>query len=131
MSSVKSLLEHGLMEALAQALMNAAHISISTFLIRDIHILLVLIATRLLESPGSQNMHAIVDMHVILNLIELKERSWCGSDKSCVMIARSAQVALFDGELDVLTPKISSHIGFHLKNTASYLASTSYLTNGN
>lgn len=97
-------------------------------LLRDVHVLLIAVATRLLDSPGNQFMTSLIDLHVILILVELKERTWCGSDKNCIIVTRDAQVALFDGELDVLTPKVSAPGGFRLRSTSSYLASTSYLS---
>ncbi|XP_033229888.1 lysosomal-trafficking regulator isoform X2 [Belonocnema kinseyi] len=127
-NSLRMILEQGLMESLARALVNAAHKGSSATLFRDIHVLLVAIATKLLESPGYHHMQAIADLHLILSHVELRERANCGTDKSCVLVTRDAQVALFDGELDALTSKVSSHSGFRLRSTASYLASASYLT---
>ncbi|XP_016837232.1 lysosomal-trafficking regulator isoform X2 [Nasonia vitripennis] len=128
-NALRILLEQGLMESLSRGLVNAAHISPSASLFRDLHVLLVAIATKLLDSPGSHHMQAVTDMHVILNHTELKERSQCGVSKVCVTAVRDAQVALFDGELDILTAKVSNHSGFRLKSTASYLASSSYMNN--
>ena len=127
-NSLRMILEQGLMESLARALINAAHKGSSATLFRDIHVLLVTVATRLLESPGYHHMQAISDLHLILSHVELGERAHCGTEKSCVLVARDAQVALFDGELDALTTKVSSHSGFRLRSTTSYLASASYLT---
>ena len=125
------LLEQGLIESLVQALVGAAHKSGSTSLYRDIHVLLVAIATRLLESPGTHQMQAILDLHLILNHMELKEKSQCIKNRACVSVVRDAQVALFDGELDVLTAKVSNQSGFRLRSTASYLASASHITSSN
>lgn len=129
-NALKVLLEQGLMESLSRGLVNAAHISSFASLFRDLHVLLVTIATKLLDSPGNHHMQAITDLHVILNHAELKERSQCGVSGGCVSAVRDAQVALFDGELDILTAKVSNHSGFRLKSTASYLASSSYINNG-
>lgn len=118
------------METTSKAIVNAAHACCSSSLFRDMHVLLVAIATKLLDSPGNHHMQAVTELHVILNHSELKERMHCGSSKNCVFAVRDAQVALFDGELDVLTAKVSNHSGFRLKSTASYLATSSYLTNG-
>lgn len=126
---MRVVLEQGLIESLAQALTTTAHKGNSTSLHRDIHVLFVTIATKLLELPGSHQMQAILDLHVILDYVELIERLQCRTSSTCVSI-RDAQVALFDGELDALTTKISSHSGFRLRSTASYLASASYLTSG-
>ena len=123
-------MEQGLVESLARALVGAAHKGNSVSLFNDIHVLLVAIATKLLESPGNHHMQAISDLHLILNHVELKERSQCGASTSCVSVVRDAQVVLFDGELDALMSKVSSHSGFRLRGTASYLASASYLTSG-
>ncbi|XP_011300955.1 lysosomal-trafficking regulator isoform X2 [Fopius arisanus] len=127
-SSLKILLDQGLAESLARSLVGGAHKGSSTCLFNDIHILLVAIATKLLESPGSHHMQAISDLHLILNHVELNERHKCGSDSPCVTVVRDAQVVLFDGELDFLMAKVSTHSGFRLRSTASYLASASYLT---
>ncbi|XP_015121948.1 lysosomal-trafficking regulator [Diachasma alloeum] len=127
-SSLKSLLDQGLAESLARSLVGGAHKGNSTSLFNDIHILLVAIATKLLESPGSHHMQAIADLHLILNHVELNERHQCGAESSCVTVIRDAQVVLFDGELDFLMAKVSTHSGFRLRSTASYLASASYLT---
>lgn len=129
-TSLKTLLEQGLVESLVRALVSGAHKGNSASLFSDIHVLLVAIATRLLESPGSHHMQAIADLHLTLNHAELKERSQCGTSTSCVSVVRDAQVVLFDGELDALMSKVSSHSGFRLRSTASYLASASYLTSG-
>lgn len=75
-------------------------------------------------------MQAVLDLHVILDYIELTEKLQRRTSATCMAI-RDAQVALFDGELDILVTKISSHSGFRLRSTASYLASASYLTSGN
>ncbi|KAK9307869.1 hypothetical protein QLX08_001934 [Tetragonisca angustula] len=127
-TALKMLLEQGLIESLVQALVGAAHKGGSTSLYRDIHVLLVAIATRLLESPGTHQMQAILDLHLILNHMELKEKSQCIKNRACVSVVRDAQVALFDGELDVLTAKVSNQSGFRLRSTASYLASASHIT---
>lgn len=97
---------------------------------RDIHVLLVAIASKLLELPGSHQMQAVLDLHVILDYVELSEKLRCCGSTICTII-RDAQVALLDGELDILTTKMSSHSGFRLRSTASYLASASYLTSSN
>lgn len=128
---MRSLLEQGLIESLVQALVGSAHKGGSTSLYRDIHVFLVTIATKLLESPGNHQMQAILDLHLILNHMELKERSHCIKNRTCVSIVRDAQVALFDGELDVLTAKVSNQSSFRLRSTASYLASASHITSGN
>ncbi|XP_011144679.1 lysosomal-trafficking regulator isoform X1 [Harpegnathos saltator] len=125
LSALKVLLEQGLVESLAQALITTARRSSSTSLHRDIHVLLVTIATKLLELPGSHQMQTILDLHVILDYVELMEKLQCRTSLACTAV-RDAQVALFDGELDTLTTKMSSHSGFRLRSTASYLASTSY-----
>lgn len=130
MNALKVLLEQGLIESLAQALIGAAHKGNSTSLHRDVHVLFVTIATKLLELPGSHQMQTILDLHVILDYVELIEKLQCRASSACTAI-RDAQVALFDGELDMLTTKMSSHSGFRLRSTASYLASASYLTSGN
>ncbi|XP_043802415.1 lysosomal-trafficking regulator isoform X5 [Apis laboriosa] len=127
-TALRSLLEQGLIESLVQALVGGAHKNGSTSLYRDIHVLLVTIATKLLESPGNHQMQAILDLHLILNHMELKERSHCIKNRTCVSIVRDAQVALFDGELDVLTAKVSNQSSFRLRSTASYLASASHIT---
>lgn len=127
-TALRSLLEQGLIESLVQALVGSAHKGGSTSLYRDIHVLLVTIATKLLESPGNHQMQAILDLHLILNHMELKERSHCIKNRTCVSIVRDAQVALFDGELDVLTAKVSNQSSFRLRSTASYLASASHIT---
>ncbi|XP_058802324.1 lysosomal-trafficking regulator isoform X2 [Phymastichus coffea] len=128
-NSLKTLLEQGLMETTSKAIVNAAHIGCSISLFRDMHVLLVAMATKLLDSPGSHHMQAVTELHVILNHSELKERLQCGANKNCVYAVRDAQVALFDGELDVLTAKVSNHSGFRLKSNASYLASAPYISN--
>lgn len=125
------LLEQGLIESLIQALVGGAHKGGSMSLYRDIHVLLVAIATKLLESPGSHQMQAILDLHLILNHMELKEKSHCTKNRSCVSVVRDAQVALIDGELDVLMAKVWNQSGFRLRSTASYLASASHMTSGN
>lgn len=130
MNALKVLLEQGLIESLAQALIAAAHRGSSTSLHRDIHVLFVTIATKLLELPGNHQIQTILDLHVILDYVELMEKLQCRTSSACTAI-RDAQVALFDGELDTLTTKMSSHSGFRLRSTASYLASASYLTSGN
>ncbi|XP_076389629.1 lysosomal-trafficking regulator mauve isoform X1 [Megachile rotundata] len=127
-NALRMLLEQGLVESLAQALVGGAHKGGSTSLYRDIHVLLVAIATKLLESPGSHQMQAVIDLHLILNHMELKEKSHCTKNRTCVSIVRDAQVALFDGELDVLATKVSNQSGFRLRSTASYLASASHIT---
>lgn len=121
---MKILLEQGLIESLSRALINAAHMGGCNNLYRDIHVLLVAIVSKLLESPGNHHLQAVIDIHLILNHVEISERSQCGSNKSCVYVARDAQVALFDGELDILTAKLTNHSGFKLKSTTSYLATT-------
>lgn len=103
--------------------MGAAHRGSSMSLLHDYHVLLVAVATKLLESPGAHHMQAVADLHLILSHIELRERSHCGVGTICVAVARDAQVALFDGELDALTARVSTHHGFRLRSTASYLAS--------
>ncbi|XP_057327101.1 lysosomal-trafficking regulator [Microplitis mediator] len=138
-SSLRTLLsDQGLAESLAQSLVGGAHNSASSgassppLLINDIHILLVSIATKLLEQPGSHHMPAISDLHLILNYVEFNERSQCGANAACVSVIRNAQVVLFDGELDVLMPKVSSlQSGFKLRSATSYLASSSYLAHNN
>ncbi|XP_076766095.1 lysosomal-trafficking regulator mauve isoform X3 [Xylocopa sonorina] len=127
-NALRMLLEQGLVESLVQALVGAAHRGGSTSLYRDIHVLLVAIATKFLESPGSHQMQAVLDLHLILNHMELKEKSLCVKNRICVTVVREAQVALFDGELDVLTAKVSNQSGFRLRSTASYLASASHIT---
>lgn len=107
-----------------------AHKGISTSLHRDIHVLFVAIATKLLELPGNHQVQAVLDLHMILDYMELSEKLRCRASLTCTVI-RDAQVALFDGELDVLTTKISNPSGFRLRSTASYLASASYFTSGN
>ncbi|XP_039305256.1 lysosomal-trafficking regulator isoform X2 [Solenopsis invicta] len=126
-SALRALLEQGLIESLAQALVTAAHKSTSTSLHRDIHVLFVAIATKLLELPGNHQMQAVLDLHMILDYMELSEKLRCRASLTCTAI-RDAQVALFDGELDVLTTKMSNPSGFRLRSTASYLASASYFT---
>lgn len=96
---------------------------------RDIHVLLVAIATKLLELPGSHQMQAVLDLHVILDYVELSEKLQCRASSICAAI-RDAQVALFDGELDALATKMSNPSGFRLRSTASYLASATYFTSG-
>ncbi|XP_024939057.1 lysosomal-trafficking regulator isoform X2 [Cephus cinctus] len=127
-SALRMLLEQGLAESLARALIGAAHKNNLASLFRDIHVLLVAIATKLLESPGNHQLQAVKDLHLILNHVELRERSQCGATTNCVTVVRDAQVALFDGELDALTARVSTHHGFRLRSTASYLASATYLT---
>ncbi|XP_026675054.1 lysosomal-trafficking regulator isoform X2 [Ceratina calcarata] len=127
-SALRMLLEQGLVESLAQALVGGAHKGGSTSLFRDIHVLLVAIVAKLLESPGSHQMQVILDVHVTLNHVELRERSHCVKNRTCITVVRDAQVALFDGELDVLTAKVSNQSGFRLRSTASYLASASHIT---
>ncbi|XP_046739126.1 lysosomal-trafficking regulator isoform X2 [Diprion similis] len=122
-NALRALLEMGLAESIARALISAAHRGSSTSLLHDFHVLLVAIATKLLESPGTHHMQAVADLHLILSHVELRERSECGIGTICVSVARDAQVALFDGELDTLTARVSSHHGFRLRSTASYLAS--------
>lgn len=129
-NALRILLEQGLIESLAQALIGAAHKSNSMSLHRDIHVLLVAIATKLLELPGSHQMQAVLDLHVILDYVELSENLQCRASLICTAI-RDAQVALFDGELDALMTKMSNPSGFRLRSTASYLASASYFTSGN
>ncbi|XP_023246507.1 lysosomal-trafficking regulator [Copidosoma floridanum] len=127
-NALKVLLEQGLMESIGRSITNGAHVSGSSSLYRDLHVLLVTIATKLLDAPGNYHMHTVAELHVVLNYAEFKERAQCGANKSCVSAVRDAQVALFDGELDILTSKVSSHSGFRLKSTASYIASISYTT---
>jgi len=129
-NALRILLEQGLIESLAQALIGAVHKSNSMSLHRDIHVLLVAIVTKLLELPGSHQMQAVLDLHVILDYVELSEKLHCRASSTCSAI-RDAQVALFDGELDALTTKMSNPSGFRLRSTASYLASASYFTSGN
>ncbi|XP_077276800.1 lysosomal-trafficking regulator mauve isoform X2 [Temnothorax americanus] len=126
-SALKVLLDQGLIESLAQALCAIAHKGTSTSLHRDIHVLFVAIATKLLELPGNHQMQAVLDLHMILDYMELSEKLQCRASLTCTAI-RDAQVALFDGELDVLTTKMSNPSGFRLRSTASYLASASYFT---
>ncbi|XP_011343929.2 lysosomal-trafficking regulator isoform X3 [Ooceraea biroi] len=126
-NTLRVLLEQGLIESLAQALVGAAYKGNSMSLHRDIHVLFVAIASKLLELPGSHQMQAVLDLHVILDYVELSEKLRCRASSICTAI-RDAQVALFDGELDILTTKMSNHSGFRLRSTASYLASASYLT---
>lgn len=126
---LKFLLDQGLMESLSRSLVNAAHAGCFGSLFRDLHVLLVTIATKLLDTPGSHHMQAVTDLHTILNHTELRERSMCSGIKNCVSAVRDAQVALFDGELDILTAKVSNHSGFRLKSAASYTASASYMNN--
>ncbi|XP_020281501.1 lysosomal-trafficking regulator isoform X2 [Pseudomyrmex gracilis] len=128
-NALKELLEQGLIESLAQALVGAASKASSTSLHRDIHVLLVAIASKLLELPGSHQMQALLDLHVILDYTELSEKLQSCASATCVVI-RDAQVALFDGELDVLATKMSNPSGFRLRSTASYLASASHFTSG-
>jgi len=75
-------------------------------------------------------MQAVLDLHMILDYMELSEKLRCRASLICTII-RDAQVALFDGELDVLTTKMSNPSGFRLRSTASYLASASYFSSGN
>ncbi|XP_033358417.1 lysosomal-trafficking regulator isoform X2 [Bombus vosnesenskii] len=127
-TALRMLLEQGLIESLVQALVGSAHKSGSTSLHRDIHVLFVAIATKLLESPGNHQMQAVLDLHLILNHMELKEKSHCIKNRTCISVVRDAQVALFDGELDVLIAKVSNQSSFRLRSTASYLASASHIT---
>ncbi|XP_014603828.1 PREDICTED: lysosomal-trafficking regulator isoform X1 [Polistes canadensis] len=127
-NALRIILEQGLIECLVQALVVAAHKANSMSLDHDIHVLLVAIAAKLLESPGNHQMQAVLELHLILNHMELKERSECNKCAMCIPAIRDAQVALFDGELDALTEKVSTHSGFRLRSTTSYLASASYLT---
>lgn len=129
-NTLKVLLEQGLIESLVQGLVGAAHKSNSMSLHRDIHVLFVTIATKLLELPGSHQIQAVLDLHVILDYMEISEKLRCRAN-SIRTIVRDAQVALFDGELDALVTKLSNPSGFRLRSTASYLASTSYFTSGN
>lgn len=124
---MKILLDQGLIESIGKSLINGVHSVNSSSLFRDLHVLLVTIVTKLLDSPGNHHMQTINDLHVALNHAELKEIAQCGINESCVFAIRDAQVALFDGELDILTSKISNHTGFRLKSTASYIASSSYV----
>ncbi|XP_078037136.1 lysosomal-trafficking regulator mauve isoform X2 [Augochlora pura] len=126
-NSLRMLLEQGLIESLVQALVGSAHKGGSASLNRDIIVLLVAVASKLLESPGSHQMQAILGLHLILNHMELKEKSHCTKTKNCVSVVRDAQVALFDGELDILMAKVSNQSGFRLRSTASYLASASHI----
>ncbi|CAL1677884.1 unnamed protein product [Lasius platythorax] len=126
-NTLKVLLEQGLIESLVQGLVGAAHKSNSMSLHRDIHVLFVTIATKLLELPGSHQIQAVLDLHVILDYMEISEKLRCRAN-SIRTIVRDAQVALFDGELDALVTKLSNPSGFRLRSTASYLASTSYFT---
>lgn len=120
-----------MIESLAQALVAAVHKGTSTSLHRDIHVLFVAIATKLLELPGIHQMQAVLDLHLILDYMELSEKLRYRASLTCTVV-RDAQVALFDGELDVLTTKMSNpSSGFRLRSTASYLASASYFTSGN
>ncbi|KZC14096.1 Lysosomal-trafficking regulator, partial [Dufourea novaeangliae] len=127
-NALRMLLEQGLIESLAQALVGGAHKGGSTSLCRDIHVLFLAIATKMLESPGNHQVQAILDLHLILNHVELKEKAYCTKNRTCVSVVRDAQVALFDGELDILTAKVSNQSGFRLRSTASYLASASHIT---
>jgi hypothetical protein len=129
MNTLRMLLEQGLIESLAQSLVATAHKGNSS-LHRDIHVLFVTIMSKLLELPGNHQMQAVLDLHVILDYMEFSEKLQCRSSAICTVI-RDAQVALFDGELDMLTSKMSNHSGFRLRSTASYLASASYLTSSN
>ncbi|XP_018058565.1 PREDICTED: lysosomal-trafficking regulator [Atta colombica] len=126
-NALRVLLEQGLIESLAQALVVAVHKGTSTSLHRDIHVLFVAIATKLLELPGIHQMQAVLDLHLILDYMELSEKLRYRTSLICTIV-RDAQVALFDGELDVLTTKMSNPSGFRLRSTASYLASASYFT---
>ncbi|KYN43656.1 Lysosomal-trafficking regulator [Trachymyrmex septentrionalis] len=126
-NALRVLLEQGLIESLAQALVAAVHKGTSTSLHRDIHVLFVAIATKLLELPGIHQMQAVLDLHLILDYMELSEKLRYRASLTCTIV-RDAQVALFDGELDVLTTKMSNPSGFRLRSTASYLASASYFT---
>ncbi|KAL0119810.1 hypothetical protein PUN28_007922 [Cardiocondyla obscurior] len=126
-SALKVLLEQGLIESLAQALVAVAHKGTSTSLQRDIHVLFVAIATKLLELPGNHQMQAVLDLHMILDYMELSEKLRCRTSLTCTTI-RDAQIALFDGELDVLMSKMLNLSGFRLRSTASYLASATYFT---
>ncbi|XP_050573868.1 lysosomal-trafficking regulator isoform X4 [Bombus affinis] len=127
-TALRMLLEQGLIESLVQALVGSVHKSGSTSLHRDIHVLFVAIATKLLESPGNHQMQAVLDLHLILNHMELKEKSHYIKNRTCISVVRDAQVALFDGELDVLITKVSNQSSFRLRSTASYLASASHIT---
>lgn len=129
-NTLKVLLEQGLIESLVQGLVGAAHKGNSMSLYRDIHVLFVTIATKLLELPGSHQIQAILDLHVILDYMEISEKLRC-HESSIRTIVRDAQVALFDGELDTLVTKLSNPSGFRLRSTTSYLASASYFTSGN
>ncbi|XP_011866548.1 PREDICTED: lysosomal-trafficking regulator isoform X3 [Vollenhovia emeryi] len=126
-SALRVLLEQGLIESMAQALVAIAHKGTSSSLHRDIHVLFVAIATKLLELPGNHQMQAVLDLHMILDYMELSEKLRCRVSSTCTAV-RDAQVALFDGELDLLTTKMSNPSGFRLRSTASYLASASYFT---
>ncbi|CAB0037463.1 unnamed protein product [Trichogramma brassicae] len=64
-NSPHTLLEQGLMETLGRGIVNAAYSGFSVSLFR--HVLLVSIAGRLLDSPGSQHMQVVVKLHRILN----------------------------------------------------------------
>ncbi|XP_048261477.1 lysosomal-trafficking regulator isoform X2 [Bombus terrestris] len=127
-TALRMLLEQGLIESLVQGLVGSVHKSGSTSLHRDIHVLFVAIATKLLESPGNHQMQAVLDLHLILNHMELKEKSHYIKNRTCISVVRDAQVALFDGELDVLITKVSNQSSFRLRSTASYLASASHIT---
>ncbi|XP_011260266.1 lysosomal-trafficking regulator isoform X1 [Camponotus floridanus] len=126
-NALKVLLEQGLIESLVQGLVGTAYKSNSMSLHRDIHVLFVTIATKLLELPGSHQIQAILDLHVILDYMEISEKLRCCTS-SIRTAVRDAQVALFDGELDALVTKLSNPSGFRLRSTASYLASASYFT---
>lgn len=130
-NELKILLEQGLIESLVQGLVGATQKKNNSMsLHRDIHVLFVTIATKLLELPGSHQIQAVLDLHVILDYMEISEKlRRCTS--SIRTVVRDAQVALFDGELDALVTKLSNPSGFRLRSTASYLASTSYFTSGN
>ncbi|XP_034950425.1 lysosomal-trafficking regulator [Chelonus insularis] len=128
-NNLKVLFEQGIIESVAQALALGAHKNNSTSLFNDIYILLVTIATKLLEIPGNNQIPMVLDLHSILSYIELHEKFQCGTNANCTSAVRIAQVILFDSELDVVMSKISSQTGFKLRSTASYFASTSHLTN--
>lgn len=126
--SLRIMLEQGLIECLVKSLMNCAHKEISSIFSRDINVLFVTIAKQLLESPGYHNMQALTDLHLMLSYVELLEKIECEKSKLCISVIRNVQVALFDGELDVITVKILNESSFRLKNTALDLTNTSYLT---
>lgn len=123
-------MEQGLIESLVQGLVGTAHKNNSISLQRDIHVLFVTIATKLLELPGNHQIQTVLDLHVILDYMEISEKLQCCTS-SIRTAVRDAQVALFDGELDALVTKLSNPSVFRLRSTASYLASASYFTSGN